>query len=153
MNRRSRLLRTPLVLTLAATLWLAAGCGDDEEPEAGTSSPAPTETASEEPSETAEATPSESASPSEEPGQSVAITIQGDDVTPVAQQVELGVGEELVLEVTSDRAGELHVHSNPEQEPAFKQGTSSITLSFDKPGQVDVEEHESHSLILRLLVK
>ncbi len=145
MTRRSRLLRLPLALTLAATLSLAA-CGDDEEPSAD-ASPTPSETSS----QTGSEAPSES--PSEEPsGQSVDITIKGDDVTPIAQQLDLKVGDTLTLNVTSDRPGELHVHSAPEQEKEFEAGTTTIELTFDKPGQVDVEEHESDSLILRLLV-
>ena len=151
MTRRTRIVQATLALALAATLTLA-GCGDDEEPEAdGSASPTPSETTSE--SSSPDESPSASPSPTEEAGQRVAVTIKGDDVKPVAQQVEVGVGEKLVLEVTSDRAGELHVHSNPEQEPAFESGSSRIVLTFDKPGQVDVEEHESHSLLLRVLVR
>jgi hypothetical protein len=45
------------------------------------------------------------------------------------------------------------VHSNPEQELAFRSGDNELRLTFDKPGQVDVEEHESGALILRVLVK
>jgi hypothetical protein len=151
MTRRARIVHAPLALALAATLTLA-GCGEDEQPDATeNSSPTPSETTSE--SAAPDESPSASPSPTEEAGEQVAVTIKGDDVTPVAQQVEVGVGEKLVLEVTSDRAGELHVHSNPEQEPAFESGSSRIVLTFDKPGQVDVEEHESHSLILRVLVR
>ena len=137
-------------------MLLLGGCGDDEEPGSGaTSTPTPSETASETPSDTASepAGESESASPDEEAARTVDVTIQGDDASPMAQQVELAVGEELVLDVTSDRAGELHVHSNPEQEPAFEEGRTRVVLTFDKPGQVDVEEHESGALILRVLVK
>jgi hypothetical protein len=155
MTRRARIVQAPAALALAATLTLT-GCGDDAEPEAGEStSPAPSETTSETTSESSspDESPSASPSPIEEAGQRVAVTIKGDDVEPLAQQVEVGVGEKLVLEVTSDRAGELHVHSNPEQEPAFESGSSRVVLTFDKPGQVDVEEHASHSLILRVLVR
>jgi plastocyanin len=74
-------------------------------------------------------------------------------VTPVAQSVEVEVGETVTLEVTSDRAGELHVHSTPEQYKQFEQGRSTISMVFDKPGAVDVEEHESHALVLRVLVQ
>jgi hypothetical protein len=149
MTRRARIVQAPIALALAATLTLA-GCGDEEPEAGGDTSPTPTETTSE--STSPDESPSASPSPTEEAGQRVAVTIKGDDVKPVAQQVEVGVGEKLVLEVTSDRAGELHVHSNPEQEPAFESGSSRIVLTFDKPGQVDVEEHESGALILRVLV-
>jgi hypothetical protein len=150
MTRRVRIVQAPLALALAATLTLV-GCGDEEPEAGGDTSPTTSETASE--STSPDESPSASPSPTEEAGQRVAVTINGDDVKPMAQQVEVGVGEKLVLEVTSDRAGELHVHSNPEQEPAFESGSGRIVLTFDKPGQVDVEEHESGALILRVLVR
>ena len=83
----------------------------------------------------------------------VDVSIVGSDVTPVAQQVELGVGETLLLEVESDRAGELHVHSSPEQVVDFAAGSSELDLTFDKPGSVDIEEHQSGALIARVLVQ
>ena len=83
----------------------------------------------------------------------VDVTIVGDEVTPVAQSVELGVGETLLLDINSDRAGELHVHSSPEQFADFQPGSSELDLTFDKPGSVDVEEHGSSALIVRVLVR
>ena len=53
----------------------------------------------------------------------VDVTIEGDEVTPVAQAMEIGVGETVLLNITSDRSGELHVHSSPEQEFEFESGT------------------------------
>ena len=44
--------------------------------------------------------------------------------------------------VDADEAGELHVHSKPEQEIAYPEGTSSNELSFDKPGVFAVESHD-----------
>ena len=152
MTRRDRIVRAPLALALTAGLT-HAGCGDDdEEPEAdGSTGPTPSETTSE--STSPDESPSAPPSPTEEAGQQVSVMIKGDDVQPVAQQIEVEVGEKLVLDVASDRAGELHVHSDPGQEPAFQSGSSPIVLTLDKPGQVDIEEHETHSLILRVLVR
>jgi hypothetical protein len=83
----------------------------------------------------------------------VDVTIEGDEVTPVAQAVEIGVGETVLLNITSDRSGELHVHSSPEQEFEFESGTSAVEVTLDQPGTVDIEEHESDALIVRVLVK
>lgn len=146
---RPRLRRTLIALTATTALALA-GCGDDE-PEAGSTPPpseSPSAQESKEPERTKKTSPPE---PVEEVV--VDVTIAGSDVTPVAQSVELGVGETLLLEVNSDRAGELHVHSSPEQVVKFDAGASKLDLAFDKPGSVDIEEHESGALIVRALVK
>src|SRR5687768_4891725 len=147
-------LRRALV-ALAATATLAlGGCGGEEpETDAGSAS-------------SAESTPTEQPSKAEKPSRDketsppapvdevvVDVTIAGGEVTPVAQSVELGVGETLLLEVNSDRAGELHVHSSPEQVADFEAGASQLDFTFDKPGSVDIEEHESGALIVRVLVK
>lgn len=142
--------RSLLALTATAALLLG-GCGEDEpaateEPAASGGSPSASE--SKEPKRTKETSPPE---PVEEVAVDVSIT--GDDVTPVAQQVELGVGETLLLRVDSDRAGELHVHSSPEQFVNFAAGASELDLKFDKPGSVDIEEHDSGALIARVLVQ
>jgi hypothetical protein len=71
----------------------------------------------------------------------------------MAKTVELGVGETLALNITSDRVGELHVHSTPEKQLNFEPGKQRLELKFDQPGSVDIEEHESGVLILRVLVK
>jgi len=133
-------------LTFAAVALTACG-GEADEPSA-----APTDSPSATTSETPAEAPSES--PSEEPASASAqVTIKGESVSPVAQTVEVGVGETVTLEVTSDRAGELHVHATPEQYHDFSRGRSTIEMTFDKPGAVDVEEHESGALILRVLVQ
>jgi hypothetical protein len=143
-------LRTSLTaVALTATLALA-GCSDDEPSADTTPTATPSETVSESPSETPSESPSASAS--EQEGTTVQVTIAGADVSPMAQPVEIGVGEPLVLEIESDRVGELHVHSNPEQTFAIKAGHQTVEIVLDKPGQVDIEEHESDTLVLRVLV-
>jgi hypothetical protein len=86
-------------------------------------------------------------------GQTLAVDVTGDTVTPVAQELDLGVGETLRITVTSDRAGELHVHSDPEHAFAFTSGTSTFELTLDTPGSVDIEEHVSDALVARVLVR
>ena len=135
---------------LAVALLALAGCGSDTSTTGAT--PTPTPTPSESLTESASAEPSPSKTkPSA--AASVRVRISGDAVTPVAQEVELGVGELLELVVDSDRTGELHVHSSPEQFPAIKAGKSIVEITFDKPGQVDIEEHDSGVLIVRALVR
>jgi plastocyanin len=131
--------RTLLALTTTAVLALA-GCGGSDEPSSpstsGASSSGSTQGSSK---STAAAT--------------VDVKIEGDEVTPVAQAVQIGVGETVRLNITSDRSGELHVHSSPEQELEFEPGTTQLDVTLDKPGSVDIEEHESDALLVRVLVK
>ena len=82
----------------------------------------------------------------------MAITIEGDKVTPGGERLEVARDEVVTLEITSDRAGELHVHSKPEQYVEFEAGTSTHELVISAPGVVDVEEHESGHVVVQLEV-
>ena len=127
----------PLVLVVAAGL---TACGDDD--------PAP---ASPSPSSS-----SGSSSPSASTGaDSVAleVTREGDTFTPNGERVELAVGQTLVLTITADEAGELHVHSTPEQEVTYDAGTSEHEITVDRPGVVEVESHEPDTVVLQLEVR
>lgn len=137
---------------LAILIWASStgvsGCSDDGtsptavDPSATAGSTSPRDRASEPP-----------ASESADVPLVVTITVQGETLTPQAKQLELQVGDPLTLNIASDRAGELHVHSAPEQTLSFPPGKSTLRLTIDRPGQVDVEEHESGELLLRLLVQ
>ncbi|RYC13310.1 hypothetical protein [Nocardioides zhouii] len=119
----------PLVLVLAASLT-ACGGSDDADP------PASSQGA------TAD-------------GDDVAITVtrEGDAFTPNGERVELAVDQTLVLTIDADEAGELHVHSTPEQEIEYDAGTSEHELTIDRPGVVEVESHEPDIVLLQLEVR
>lgn len=119
----------PLVLVLAASLT-ACGGSDDADP------------------------PATSQSPSTD-GDTVAMTVtrEGDEFTPNGERVELEVGQTLVLTVDADEAGELHVHSTPEQEIAYDAGTSEHEITIDRPGVVEVESHGPDVVLLQLEVQ
>ena len=144
----ARLRRT--VVALAATTVLAlSGCGEDE----STTSGEPKESASASPTTKPEKSPKPSPSTSDGAATTVEVEVAGSEVTPLAETVEIGVGEPLVLAISSDRIGELHVHSTPEKELSFEAGESRLQVTFDQPGSVDIEEHESGVLLFRVLVK
>ena len=138
-------------LLLAAGLTLSA-CGEDAET---TAEPSPSPT-------TSESTPSES--PSEEPeseepepepepeGTVVVVTIDGDQIEPNGASIEADLDEPVVLAITSDRAGELHVHSTPEQFVEFSKGSGEYEITFEQPGVVEVEDHETGFVIAQLQV-
>ena len=80
------------------------------------------------------------------------ITFSGDSVTPNGEKVSVGVGQKVVFHVVADAAGEIHVHSTPEQELEYDQGTTDLTITIDKPGIVDVESHALEKTIVQLEV-
>ena len=88
-------------------------------------------------------------------GDSVALTVtrDGDEITPNGERVELAVDQTLVLTIDADEAGELHVHSTPEQEIEYDAGTSEHELVIDRPGVVEVESHEPDVVLLQLEVR
>ena len=139
-------------LTASAALCLSltlAACGEDEasssaEPTDATSSSQPTKRSS---------APKKEQEPQQETGPTLEMTVSGDEVSPMGRTVELAAGDPLTIRITSDRPGELHVHSSPEQYVEFGAGTTTRKLTVPQPGQVDVEEHESGALVARLLVR
>jgi hypothetical protein len=84
--------------------------------------------------------------------ETIDITISGDSVTPQGDRVDVEAGEEIELVVKADEPGELHVHSTPEQEFEYGAGTTTLKLSLDQPGVVDVEAHDPKVVIVQLEV-
>ncbi len=62
------------------------------------------------------------------------------------------MGEEVTFTVTSDAAGQVHVHSTPETSFSYEEGTTEETLTFERPGVVEVEAHDPDQLIVQLEV-
>ena len=139
MSRRVLSRLAPLTLVLALGL-AACGDGGDDEPAATQGSSSPSESTS------------DSASAD---GDAVAVTVtrEGDTFTPNGERVELEIGQTLDLTITSDAAGEFHVHSTPEQEIAYDAGTSEHELVIDRPGVVEVESHDPDLVLLQLEVR
>lgn len=85
-------------------------------------------------------------------GTTVDITIKNSKVTPNGERVKVKLGQAVTLHIDADTSGEIHVHSTPEQEIAFEKGTTTKKLTIDKPGIVDVEDHELEQVIVQLEV-
>jgi hypothetical protein len=146
---RTRL--TTLALVLVTGLALSS-CGSDEpttteeSPAASSSAPTPTEAT--------EAPASEEPEPEPEPeGTVVVVTFKGDRIEPNGATVEAQVGKPVTLAITSDRAGELHVHSSPEQFVEFAKGSSEHELTFERPGVVEVEDHATGFVLMNVQVR
>lgn len=147
-----------VVSVLALAALVLTGCADTEDAtdtETPTASSSPTSSDSPTPDDTATATPP--ATPAEEPSTTEAITveieIEGDRIEPNGKRVKVAVGETVLLDIESDRAAELHVHSSPEQVLEIKPGESTMELAIDRPGLVDVEEHDTGLVLLQLEVR
>jgi predicted small secreted protein len=85
-------------------------------------------------------------------GTTLDITIKNGKVTPHGDRVKAEVGQPITLNIDADTAGEIHVHSSPEQEIKFEKGTSTKKLTIDQPGIVDVEDHALEQVIVQLQV-
>jgi hypothetical protein len=117
----------PVAVALVLALGALTACGDDE--------PAP------------------SGKGSDKDPVTIQITFDGDSVTPSGDRVDVAVGQTIELVVKADSAGEIHVHSTPEQELEYSEGTTTLPLTIDKPGLVDVESHTLDKVIVQLEVK
>lgn len=127
MQPTQRLRAAGAALVLSAVVGLAAGCGDD----AGTDG--------------TDGTASEAVV--------VDITIADGAVEPSGDRVEVASGQPIDLVVTSDAAGSIHVHSDPEQEFEVVEGTQTFKLAIDRPGVVTVELHDPEAVIVQLEVR
>ena len=97
-------------------------------------------------------TSSAAGSPDSSGSITIDITIKGDTVNPSGSKVNVKAGKPVNLHIVADKAGELHVHSSPEQHIEFKAGTTDKTLKINQPGVVDVEDHALDKLIVQLQV-
>jgi ABC-type phosphate transport system substrate-binding protein len=84
----------------------------------------------------------------------IEITFSGGTVTPIAEQVNVNVGQTVVLDITADTAGEIHVHSTPEQHVEYGVGHTQVPLNpLTIPGTIEVESHSLKKTILILQVQ
>jgi len=83
----------------------------------------------------------------------VEITFEDGTVTPSGDRVEVDAGQPVDLEVTADEPGEIHIHSDPEQELEYPAGSKTFKIEIDRPGVVAVESHDLDQVIVQLEVK
>ena len=84
----------------------------------------------------------------------VEIAIQGGEVEPAGERVEVGAGQPVELAVTSDMHDELHVHSDPEHEFEVEEGEGQVfRCRIDRPGVYEVESHELEVTVVQLEVR
>lgn len=86
-------------------------------------------------------------------GPVLTVTIDGEVVSPNAEEIELSTGEKLLVEIDSDRAGEIHVHSAPEQFIEYAEGTTNGEIVVNTPGSVEVEDHDTSAVVALVEVR
>jgi hypothetical protein len=152
-----------LIVTLLAPAVLGLSLTGCTSPPAGTATPAATpEVTSATPSATPPASPTATPTPSPTPSASVTspptnqvtidITIADGQVRPNGSKVNVQVGQQVVLKVTSDEHDEIHAHTSGAgftlEVPAGKTVTGSFTLT--SPGSYEVELHHLEKTIVIL---
>lgn len=144
MGRRSGL----AAVTSAALICGVVACGGSSNTTASSSS-----------SHTGINSPSPGTSASPNPSQPAAapllnITIANGQVTPTNAVVQVKVGQPIIVEVTSDAADELHVHSTPDHEFEIAVAPSQkFQFSVDVPGSVEVELHKLDKTVATIQVQ
>jgi Cupredoxin-like domain len=130
-----------VALALAATLSLPA-CGGDEPTDTSSSTPPASSTSG-------TATPAESTFT----GTEIVVAVANGKVSPPTHRVKVAKGTQIRLQVTSDKADELHVHGY-EIEKELPVG-EQVTLGFtaDQAGLFDIELHESDLQLAQLEVR
>ena len=138
------------LVTVCASLVLTACASGTEEPPESTDAPAPSASAS----ATSTPAPSETTPSPEEPAvPTVKVRIAAERVSPNADEVSLSPGDPLRFEIESDRPGQLHVHSKPEQFVDFGAGRTVKEITIKTPGSVEVEEHDTSAVVAIIEVR
>lgn len=142
------MLRTPVAALAVSAALLLTACGAEEPPAAQESTSAPST-----PTPSESSSPAATPTPEEETGTVIEVTVEGDTITPEGERIAVPVGEPFTLTITSDRDGEMHIHSAPEVTVDFGPGETTQEITIDVPGLVEMEEHDADVLVATLEVR
>lgn len=131
-------------LVSAALLTILTACGEEADDTATSGSSS--STSSDAPGTSGSSAPAGDA-------KVIDIAIKDGDVSPSGDRIEVKRGQTVELKVTADSEGEIHVHSDPEQELAYKEGEQTFSFAIDRPGVVAVEDHALDKVIVQLEVR
>ncbi|GAB2676098.1 hypothetical protein [Thalassiella azotivora] len=142
----------PLLTALLLTGCAAAPDTDPAPSGSGTgptTAGAPATVPGDEPAPGTPAAPSAS-----EPAQrAVTVTVTGRTVTPAPSQVDLAVGETLVVEVVADTDTEIHAHGFEVQADVPAGVPTRVELTGTAPGVYEVELHHPDLLLMQVAVR
>ena len=131
----------------ATTVLALAAC--TSAPETGSPAAPPSVAAS----TPAGASPSTGASPSvAADALTVDITLAGGQVTPNGEKLDVRVGQQVVLNVTSDEDDEIHAHTGGDgYELEVRAGVPATgTFTLDSAGSFEVESHHLEKVVVIL---
>ncbi|WP_280440515.1 hypothetical protein [Nocardia brasiliensis] len=84
----------------------------------------------------------------------IAVRIAGGTVTPTNTRTEARLYQPIIVELDSDAADELHVHSEPGQTfPVEARAGQEFRFIVTVPGRVDIELHRAGKTITTLLIR
>jgi FtsP/CotA-like multicopper oxidase with cupredoxin domain len=145
-----------IVVTVALSTGVLAGCGDDPE---GTEPPAAaaTETQPGPSSEPAETSPAAEPTQASQPTPAAAVNLQvpiaDGEVTPPPDRVNVTRGEQVRIEVTSDQLDELHLHGYDLSANVTPGEPAVLEFTADQTGRFELEAHDAHLQLLQLIVE
>jgi hypothetical protein len=125
---------------LVVLVVLLTGCSAGTDPDAA-APPA----VSEAPSAPSAASPAPSA-------RTLEVTFAGGEITGVDSRVDVAVGEQVVLRVTSDVVEEIHVHGYDLYADLAPGQPATLSFTADLPGSYEVELHDAGRPLFQLRV-
>ena len=147
MNRNSRTLAlVAAAVAIAVTGFLVLRPSDDS-----SSSSSATTTTSASSSTTTSTTTSTGETPTSLPEATVIHVVGGQPVGG-KQKISVKKGDTIRLKVTSDEAGEIHVHGFDLEEEAAPGKPASFTFTANIEGRFEVESHVSNAQIAEISV-
>lgn len=142
------------LLPLVTIVLLLAGCS--VQPAAGPSgSPGASTTASSvAPAPTPSTTPADTVSASASPAvTTIEIQLKDGKVSPNGDRVDLNQGDQFVLDITSDRDDEVHVHGFDKDIEVSAGQHVRVPMTADRTGRFEVESHHPELLIVVLQIR
>ena len=139
---------------LVTIVLLLAGCS--VQPAAGPSgSPGASTTASSvAPAPTPSTTPADTVSASASPAvTTIEIQLKDGKVSPNGDRVDLNQGDQFVLDITSDRDDEVHVHGFDKGIEVSAGQHVRVPMTADRTGRFEIESHHPELLIVVLQIR
>jgi hypothetical protein len=132
---------------VTAAALITAGCGGSNSSDTASGNASSSQPSTVNPSDM----PNEQAPPNR---LVIDVSITGDQVAPVNEQLTAALHEQIIIKVNSDIEDELHVNSTPDH--TFKvapQSGQSYQFTVDVPGKVDVELRKLNKTVATIRVQ
>ena len=91
--------------------------------------------------------------PGEVPEGAIVVEVKGNKVSGVEDTIEVAVGDEVILIVSSDKPDEVHVHGYDQTDEVGPKERAEIKFTADIPGVFEVELEEAAQLLFELQVQ